>query len=110
MKEKKFEYYLSNGQKQRLILAKILYFLNDDIDALILDEATSGLDNDNATDIDAQNVLEYIINYANKDKKRIIIISTHQNLDNFKKNIKKEYNIKEFEFIKADEKSIINEL
>ena len=110
MKEKKFEYYLSNGQKQRLILAKILYFLDDDIDALILDEATSGLDNDNEKDIDAQNVLEYIIKYANKDKKRIIVISTHQNLDNLKKRINKDFIIKELEFIKKEEKSIINEL
>ena len=81
MKEKKFEYYLSNGQKQRLILAKILYFLDNDIDALILDEATSGLDSDNNMEIDAQNVLEYIVKFANEDKKRIVVISTHQNLD-----------------------------
>ena len=110
MKEKKFELYLSNGQKQRLILAKILYFLNDDIDAIILDEPTSGLDSENKKDIDAQNVLEYIINYANKDKKRIVVISTHQNLDNLKNNIKKDYNIKEFEFVNNKEKSIIKEI
>ncbi len=110
MKEKKFELYLSNGQKQRLILAKILYFLNDGIDAIILDEPTSGLDSENKKDIDAQNVLEYIINYANKDKKRIVVISTHQNLDNLKNNIKKDYNIKEFEFVNNKEKSIIKEI
>ena len=107
MKEKKFEYYLSNGQKQRLILAKILYFLNEDIDALILDEATSGLDNDNNIDIDAQNVLEYIVKFANNDRKRIVVISTHQNLDKFKERINKEFKIKEFDFIKDKEKSII---
>ena len=110
MKEKKFELYLSNGQKQRLILAKILYFLNDDIDAIILDEPTSGLDNENRTDIDAQNVLEYIINFVNKDRKRIVVISTHQNLDNLKKNIKKDYIIKDFKFINNKEKSIIREV
>ncbi|MBR2997640.1 MAG: ATP-binding cassette domain-containing protein [Bacilli bacterium] len=110
MKEKKFELYLSNGQKQRLILAKILYFLNDEIDAIILDEPTSGLDNENRTDIDAQNVLEYIINFVNKDKKRIVVISTHQNLDNLKKNIKKDYIIKDFKFINDKEKSIIREV
>ena len=110
MKEKKFELYLSNGQRQRLILAKILYFLDDNIDAVILDEPTSGLDNDNRNDIDAQNVLEYIINYVNKDKKRIVVISTHQNLDNLKKNIKKDYNIKDFKFINDKEKSIIHEV
>ena len=107
MREKKFEFYLSNGQKQRLILAKILYFLDNDIDALILDEATSGLDSDNNMEIDAQNVLEYIVKFANSDRKRIVVISTHQNLDKFKKRINKQFNIKEFEFIKDKEKSII---
>lgn len=107
MREKKFEYYLSNGQKQRLILAKILYFLDKDIDALVLDEATSGLDNDNNVDIDAQNVLEYIVRYANNDRKRIVVISTHQNLDKFKERINKEFKIKEFDFIKDKEKSKI---
>ena len=110
MKEKKFELYLSNGQRQRLILAKILYFLNDDIDAIILDEPTSGLDNDNKKDVDAQNVLEYIINYVNKDKKRIVVISTHQNLDNLKNNIKQNYVIKDFKFTNDKEKSIITQL
>ena len=60
MKEKKFEHSLSNGQKQRLILAKLLYFLDDDIDALILDECTSGLDSDDRVHIDACDVLKYI--------------------------------------------------
>ena len=40
MKEKRFDQSLSNGQKQRLILAKMLYWLNDDIDVLVLDECT----------------------------------------------------------------------
>ena len=31
MQEKKFEHQLSNGQKQPLILAKMLYWLNADI-------------------------------------------------------------------------------
>lgn len=110
MKEKKFELYLSNGQRQRLILAKILYFLDDNIDAVILDEPTSGLDNENKKDIDAQNILEYIINFVNKDKERIVVISTHQNLDNLKKNIKKDYNIKDFKFTNDKEKSIIQEV
>ena len=110
MKEKKFELYLSNGQRQRLILAKILYFLNDDIDAVILDEPTSGLDNENTKDADAQDVLKYIINYVNKDKKRIVVISTHQNLDNLKNRIKNKYTIKNFEFINDKEKSIIHEV
>lgn len=109
MKEKKFEHSLSNGQKQRLILAKLLYFLDDDIDALILDECTSGLDDDDSKHIDACDVLEYIVRYSNKDKKRIVIISTHQNIDKFKKNINDEYKIRNFKFVKENEVNYIKE-
>lgn len=109
MKEKKFEHSLSNGQKQRLILAKLLYFLDSDIDALILDECTSGLDDDDSVHIDACDVLEYIVRYSNKDKKRIIIISTHQNIDKFKEDIKNEYKIRNFKFIKENEINYIKE-
>lgn len=109
MKEKKFEHSLSNGQKQRLILAKLLYFLDDDIDALILDECTSGLDNDNKYHIDACDVLEYIVKYSNKDKKRIVIISTHQNIDKFKDDIKNKYEIRNFKFTKKDNINYIKE-
>lgn len=110
MKERKFEHSLSNGQKQRLILAKLLYFLDDNIDSLILDECTSGLDDDDKNHIDACDVLEYIVKYSNKDKKRIVIISTHQNIDKFKDNIKNEYKIRNFKFIKEDNINYIKEL
>ena len=110
MKEKKFEYSLSNGQKQRLILAKLLYFIDDNIDALILDECTSGLDDDDEYHIDACDVLEFIVKYSNKDKKRMVIISTHQNIDKFKENIKNEYKIRNFQFIKKNENSYIEEI
>ena len=109
MKEKKFEHSLSNGQKQRLILAKLLYFLDDDIDALILDECTSGLDSDDRVHIDACDVLKYIVRYSNKDKKRIILISTHQNIDKFKNDINNEYKIRNFKFVKEDEINYIKE-
>jgi len=81
MKEKKFNNSLSNGQKQRLVLAKMLYWLDDSIDVVVLDECTSGLDDiteDNS--VDAQTILEYIILYCNKHKLRIVVISTHQNI------------------------------
>lgn len=52
---------LSNGQNQRLILAKILYWIDDDIDIVCLDECTSGLDEKSDTGADAQKILEYII-------------------------------------------------
>ena len=109
MKEKKFEHSLSNGQKQRLILAKLLYFLDDNIDALILDECTSGLDDDDKYHIDACDVLEFIVKYSNKDKKRMIIISTHQNIDKFKEGIKNEYKIRNFKFIKENNINYIKE-
>ena len=109
-KEKQFEHSLSNGQRQRLILAKMLYFLDDDIDALILDEPTSGLDDKNDIGIDAENILEYIVKYANKDKKRIIIISTHQNIDGFKNNINKEYKIRNYIFVNENNENILKEI
>ena len=109
MKEKKFEHSLSNGQKQRLIIAKLLYFLDDNIDALILDECTSGLDNDDKYHIDACDVLKYIVRFSNKDKKRMIIISTHQNIDKFKNDIKNEYKIRNFKFIKEENANYIKE-
>ena len=108
-KEKKFEHSLSNGQKQRLIIAKLLYFLDDNIDALVLDECTSGLDDDDQYHIDACDVLEYIVKYSNKDKERIIIISTHQNIDKFKNDIKDEYKIRNFKFVKEDNINYIRE-
>ena len=109
MKEKTFNHSLSNGQKQRLILAKLLYFLDKDIDALILDECTSGLDDDDSIYIDACDVLKYIVRYSNKDKKRIVIISTHQNIDKFKKDINNEYKVRNFKFIKENKINYIKE-
>ena len=81
----------------------------NDIDALILDECTSGLDNDNKYHIDACDVLEYIVKYSNKDKKRIVIISTHQNIDKFKNDIKNKYEIRNFKFTKKDNINYIKE-
>lgn len=102
MKEKKFNAALSNGQKQRLILTKILYWLDDSIDMIVLDEATSGLDEKGGKD--AQEVLEFITKYANKDKERIIIIATHQNLDLYKSRIKNP--IKSIYFTKDETKGV----
>ena len=111
MKEKRFDQSLSNGQKQRLILAKMLYWLNDDIDVLVLDECTSGLDDKSETDsADAERILKYIVRYANSDKKRIIIISTHQNIDGFKCKLANKFKFRNLQFAKEEEKNLVKEV
>lgn len=84
---KKFDMSLSNGQKQRLILAKMLYWLDENVDVLVLDEATSGLDDTQNAGANASEILEYIVRYANLDMKRTIIIATHQNINQFAKKL-----------------------
>lgn len=111
MKEKRFEHTLSNGQKQRLILAKMLYWLDENIDVMVLDECTSGLDDKSDVDsADAERILEYIVRYCNKDKKRIVIISTHQNIDGFKQKLANEYTFRNLQFKKDGEKNIVKEI
>ena len=111
MKEKKFEHTLSNGQKQRLILAKMLYWLDENIDVMVLDECTSGLDDKSDVDsADAERILEYIVRYCNQDKKRIVIISTHQNIDGFKQKLANEYTFRNLQFKKDGEKNIVREI
>ncbi len=112
MKEKKFEQALSNGQKQRLILAKILYWLDEDIDVLVLDECTSGLDDRSEDDstADAEKILEYVVRYANQDRKRIIIIATHQNIDGFKDRLSDEFTFKDFQFIRNGDYNLISQI
>lgn len=110
LKTKNFRNSLSNGQKQRLILAKMLYWMDSDIDVLVLDEATSGLDDKVETShADAEKILEYIVRYANKDKKRIVVISTHQNIDGFVTNLSSEYTFKSFYFVKEDDQNFVKE-
>ena len=111
MKQKQFEQSLSNGQKQRMILAKMLYWLDAKIDVLVLDECTSGLDDKSETDsADAERILEYIVRFANFDKKRIVIISTHQNIDGFKKKLENEYSFRNLKFAKEGEMNLVKEI
>ena len=111
MKEKQFEQSLSNGQKQRLILAKMLYWLDENIDVMVLDECTSGLyDNTESDSADAERILEYIVRYANSDKRRIVIISTHQNIDGFKQNLASEYTFRNLQFSKEGECNLVREI
>lgn len=108
MKEKRYGHTLSNGQNQRLILAKILYWLDKDIDVVVLDECTSGLDDKTDSDsADAERILEYVVDYCNNDKERIVIISTHQNLEGFKKKISNR--VRQFHFAKHGECNLITE-
>ena len=110
LKTKNFKNSLSNGQKHRLILAKMLYWLDADIDVLVLDEATSGLDDKVDTDhADAEKILEYIVRYANKDKQRIVVISTHQNIDGFISHLSSELKFKSFFFTKDGDTHVIKE-
>lgn len=111
MKEKQFEQSLSNGQKQRLILAKMLYWLDENIDVMVLDECTSGLDDKaESNSADAERILEYIVRYANSDKRRIVIISTHQNIDGFKQNLASEYTFRNLQFSKEGECNLVREI
>lgn len=111
MKEKQFDQSLSNGQKQRLIIAKMLYWLDEEYDVLVLDECTSGLDEKTESDsADAERIMEYVVRYANRDKKRIIIISTHQNIDGFKNNLSNEFVFKDLQFIKEGDVNLVKEL
>lgn len=111
MREKQFGNALSNGQKQRLILAKMLYWLDDDIDVVVLDECTSGLDDKSEEDsADAERILEYIVRYCNQDKKRIVVIASHQNIDGFKQKLANEYTFRNLQFKKNGEQNIIREI
>ena len=109
LQEKIFD-KISKGQKQRMILSKILYWLDKDIDVLVLDECTTGLDERlESNSADAEKILEYIIRYANKDKSRIIIIATHQNIDGLKNKLGTEYTFKDLYFEKDGEENIIRQ-
>ena len=74
---------LSRGQKQRMIIGKILFWLDEKIDIVALDECTSGLDTeaDEENNADAIKVLQFIIDYCNRDRRRIIFLATHQNIN-----------------------------
>ena len=108
LKEKKYNHF-SNGQKQRLIIAKMLYWLDENIDVLVLDECTSGLDDviSEKEGANAQEILEYITTYSNKDKRRIVVISTHQNIDDFISKIETEFNIQKLQFVRKGDFNIV---
>ena len=61
----------SDGQRQRLVLARLLYNLEDDVLVIAFDEATNAL-NDEILEL----VMAFIIDYLKDD--RILIFSSHQ--------------------------------
>ncbi len=48
--------------------------------------------------------------YANLDKKRIVIISTHQNIDGFKTKLANEYTFRNLQFAKDGECNLVKEI
>lgn len=63
---------LSNGLRQRALIARTLYNLGNS-DLVCIDEPIGSLDVNNA-----RKVVEFIKEYCNRDKKRFILICTHQ--------------------------------
>lgn len=66
------KHFLSNGMRQRILLARALYNLSD-CDLVCIDEPIGSLDEGNA-----KQVIRFIKEYCNRDKKRFIILCTHQ--------------------------------
>ena len=99
MKKNFYSSSMSHGQKQRMVLAKLLYHLDDNIDGLLLDEVTSGLDENADEGMDVQKMLEYCVRYANSDRKRIVLLSIHQSIEGVKESLIEDgYCFKTFEF------------
>lgn len=72
MKIKTYKQF-SSGQQQRIALAKLLYTLDESIEAILLDEAFNRL-NDEVAD----KCVKFILNFVQKDRKRLVLIATHQ--------------------------------
>lgn len=63
---------LSNGLIQRALLARTLYNL-EDTELVCIDEPIGSLDEENA-----KKVISFIKEYCNRDKKRFLVLCTHQ--------------------------------
>lgn len=68
-----YKHKSSTGENKRYSLARTLYNLTEDVDILILDEPIGNIDEENAV-----KVIEFINEFANRDRKRIVIIISHQ--------------------------------
>lgn len=63
----------STGEYKRYALTRFLYNMSENDDILILDEPIGNLDEENA-----MRVIEFIKEFANRDRNRIVIIISHQ--------------------------------
>lgn len=63
----------SSGQQQRIALTKLLYTINSSVQAIWLDEAFNRL-NDEIADKCAS----FILDFVQRDRKRLVLIATHQ--------------------------------
>jgi len=75
-----FEYLANNqkdnfstGQQQRLVIARLLYNLQPNVEIIVLDEATNALN-----DAIVEKTLNFALGYIQKDRKRICCIASHQ--------------------------------
>lgn len=64
---------LSSGEEQRVVLASLLYHLDNSSDLLLFDEPISAIDEKKAIKI-----IAFIKKYCNRDRKRFILLATHQ--------------------------------
>lgn len=63
----------SSGQKQRIALAKLLYTLDKSIQIIWLDEAFNRLNDETA-----KNCVEFILDFVQRDRKRLVMMASHQ--------------------------------
>lgn len=82
----------SSGQQQRIALAKMLYTLDKSVQAVWLDEAFNRL-NDEV----AEKCVKFILEFVQRDRKRLVLIATHQ------LNIVRKYCSKEISFDVSDD-------
>lgn len=80
----------SNGERQRLLITRLLYNLEANVELVVLDEVTNALD-----DGIAEKVVDFIREYC---KNKLIIVATHQT------DIWKKVATKHFDFVGTDGK------
>lgn len=64
---------LSTGLDQRVLLARVLYQLDESVDLLLFDEPIGNVDRETGVKI-----VKFIKDYCNSDKQRFVMLATHQ--------------------------------